>query len=295
MDELRIIKYLDGEMPGEELRAFEEEIRMNPPLAEEVRKYRQIQDLAGKLLGKGEREPEAGLQGEDPDPEMRENALDPAIEQEISEAVGEFKKDPSSCGQVPGEYRETLAQAGKAFFENRGKTGAIRMIRRIWYTAAAVVVLAVTVSILILKPFEKIPAGEVYAQYFRTFHKTDQITELARTDNDFLFATQVYEAGDFERAAVLFEMLADSSEVRAWSLFYAGSSYMSLNQPEKAAGLFTAVIEEGDQEVISPARWQLALCYLRMGRTGEARKLLEMLREDPVYRKDAGKILRILR
>jgi Tfp pilus assembly protein PilF len=70
---------------------------------------------------------------------------------------------------------------------------------------------------------------------------------------------------------------------------------MSLNQPEKAAGLFTAVIEEGDQEVISPARWQLALCYLRMGRTGEARKLLEMLREDPVYRKDAGKILRILR
>jgi hypothetical protein len=175
MDELRIIKYLDGEMPGEELRAFEEEIRMNPPLAEEVRKYRQIQDLAGKLLGNGEREPEAGLQGEDPDPEMRENALDPAIEQEISEAVGEFKKDPSSCGQVPGEYRETLAQAGKAFFENRGKTGAIRMIRRIWYTAAAVVVLAVTVSILILKPFEKIPAGEVYAQYFRTFHKTDQI------------------------------------------------------------------------------------------------------------------------
>jgi tetratricopeptide (TPR) repeat protein len=295
MDELRIITYLDGEMSGEELRAFEQEIRMNSPLAEELRKYRQIQDLAEKLLGEGEVAHERESSGKALDRKLRDEDLDPATEQEIRDAVGEFKKDPVSYGQVPGEYREALDQAGRAFFWQRGRTGSIRMIRRIWYTAAAVVVLAVTFSILILRPFEKMTAGEIYTQYFRTFHKTGQIAELARTDNDFLFATQVYEAGDYERAAILFEMLADSAEVRAWSLFYAGSSYMSLNQPEKAAGLFAVVIDEGNPEVLSPARWQLALCCLRLGKPMEARKLLEILKEDPVYRKDAARILRILR
>ena len=50
MDELRIIRYLDGEMSGEELKAFEDEVRMNQPLKEELERYRQIQDLAEKLL-----------------------------------------------------------------------------------------------------------------------------------------------------------------------------------------------------------------------------------------------------
>lgn len=281
MDELRIIKYLDGEMSGEELRKFEEEIRMNPQLAEEVNKFRQIQDLARRLLS---------------DQEEQDKDLDQAVQKEISEAVEEFKKDPASFGgEIPQEYREQLKQAGKNFSENHGKTGSMLMIKRIWYSAAAVVILAVVVTILILRPFEKIPAGEIYAQYFRTFQKTENIIELARTDNDFLFATEVYEAGDFERAVVLFEILADSSEIRAWSLFYAGSSYMSLNQVNNAIGLFTTILEEGDEEVLSPARWQLALCYIRSGDPDEAQKHLEILGDDPVFRKDAGRILRILR
>jgi lipopolysaccharide biosynthesis regulator YciM len=137
--------------------------------------------------------------------------------------------------------------------------------------------------------------GEIYSEYFTTFHKTEQIEEIARNDNDFLFATRVYEAGDFERASVLFGMLADSSQVRAWALFYEGCSYMALNQPEKAAGIFQTVLDEGDGEVLSDAKWQLALCYIRLSRPEKATDLLMSLREDPAYRKDAGKILRILR
>lgn len=340
MDELRIIKYLDGEMSGEELRDFEKEIRMNPPLAEELKKFRQVQDLAKKLLSdQDQQERDADTEGKeqapgpeserqdtgrlerdqdtgptetklDPGPESekqdtgrlerdwdpeQEKDLDPAVQKEILEAVEAFKTDPASFGDVPQEYREHVKQASETYGRSQGKAGSMRMIRRIWFSAAAVVLLAVVITILLVRPFERIPAGEVYSQYFRTFHKTEDIIELARTDNDFLFATEVYEAGDFERAVVLFEMLADSSEIRAWSLFYAGSSYMSLNQVENAIGLFMTVLEEGDEEVQSPARWQLALCHIKSGNPEEAREHLEILRDDPVFGRDARRILRILR
>jgi len=292
---LRIIRYLDGEMSGEELKAFEDEVRMNQPLKEELDRYRQIQDLAEKLLSDQGGESGNLSTGSDSEGEKESAEPGPRVEQEIREAVREFKSDPASYGDIPGEYRDELAGAGDAFFANRHRSGSLRLIRRIWYSAAAVVVLALTISILILKPFKKMTPGEIYSEYFTTFHKTEQIEEIARNDNDFLFATRVYEAGDFERASVLFGMLADSSQVRAWALFYEGCSYMALNQPEKAAGIFQTVLDEGDGEVLSDAKWQLALCYIRLSRPEKATDLLMSLREDPAYRKDAGKILRILR
>ena len=287
MDELMIIKFLDGEMSGEERKNFEEEIRMNPTLADEVEKFRQIQTLAQKLL--------AGHAGEGEDLDLAvEEDLDPAVEEEITRSVQEFKDDPDSSGIVPPEYKERLKKAERSYMENREKSGALRMVRRIWYSAAAVVVIALIVSILVFSPFSRFSGNEIYAQYFRSFHKTEEIHELARTDNDFLFATEVYEAGDFERAVVLFEMLADSSELRAWSMFYAGSSYMSLNQTDKATVFLLILQEEEEEEVRPMARWQLTLCYIRNGRPELAREQLEMLRDDPAFRRDARRILRIL-
>ncbi len=280
MDELRIIQYLDGEMPEEDLRNFEEEIRMNPLLAEELEKYRQVQSLAQKLLGdQDEKDKEPGR----------------AVQEEIRQAVNEFKKDSASFGDIPPEYREGLNQAESSFLEKRGKAGSIQMISRIWYSVAAVVILAIAVSLIVFQPFAKITADEIYAQYFSPFLKSDEIIELVRADNDFLFATEVYEAGDFKRSAILFEMLAENSELRAWSMFYAGSSYMFLNQTTEAIDLFQTIIREGYEEVLATARWQLALCYIRTGKPESSIEQLEILRNDPSYRRDANRILRLLR
>ena len=298
MDELKIIQYLDDEMFGEELRNFEEEIRINPELAEEIEKYRKIQELAVEsLAGEDEQEREPDRQAEgaaDPPPEEDEMA-GREVQEEISGAVEDFKRDPASMGDLPPGYLENLKQAERSYMEGRNKGSSIRVIRRIWYSAAAVAVLAVVSSILVFRPFAKMSADEIYAQYFTPFHKTGKILELARADNDFLFATEVYEAGDYERAAVLFEMLADSSGTRSWSMFYAGSSYMLLNQTDKAIALFQAVLQEGDLELAPEAHWQLALCHIRRGEPDLAGVHLEVLLDESGYRKDAGRILRFLK
>jgi tetratricopeptide (TPR) repeat protein len=291
MDEIKIIKYLDEEMKGEELRKFEEEVKMNPQLADEVNKFREIQDLAKKLLA----DQDENDQGKEFTARIdKDEEMDPAVQKEISEAVIEFKKHPSGKGDIPPGYVDKLKDAEKNLWGNRSKSGSLQTIHRIWYSAAAVVILAITISILVFKPFSNLPAGEIYAQYFRTFTKTDEIMELARDDNNFLFATEVYEAGDFERAAVLFEILADSSQVRPWSMFYAGCSYMSLNQSDKAIDLFKSVIVEGDEEVSPLAQWQLGLCYLKTGDIGQAKEQLKIVSDDPAFRKDAVRILRVL-
>ena len=77
-------------------------------------------------------------------------------------------------------------------------------------------------------------------------------------------------------------------------MFYAGCSYMSLNQSDKAIELLKSVIVEGDEEVIPHARWQLGLCYLKTGDIIRAREQLEILGDDPGFGKDAGRILRAL-
>jgi len=283
MDELRIIKFLDKEMKGEELRQFEAEIRMNPQLAEEVNKFREIQDLARKLLS-----------DQDENDQEKEQKIHASVRKEISDDVADFKNDPAAYGDISGDYVNKLKDAEKTFLENRSKRRSLNTIRRIWYSAAAIVLLAIIISILIFKPFSNLPAGEIYAQYFRTFTKTDEILEMARDDNNFLFATEVYEAGDFERAAVLFEMLADSSRLRPWSMFYSGCSYMSLNQSEKAIELFKSVLVEGDEELITLAHWRLGLCYLKTGDISKAREQLTIISDEPGFRKDAGRILRVL-
>jgi hypothetical protein len=308
MDELRIIKYLDGEMTGQEKQAFEDEISMNPELAGEVRRYRQIQDLAEKLIGQGV---DGGAE-EDGGPDEDGGA---------EEDVRKFREDPGAFGEPPERMKQELRRAEKDYLESRseddpGREGSriqepdrdygrdhgpdgvkevpVMTLRRIWYRAAAVVILALAVSILLFKPFRKMTSDEVYARYFVPFEQTAGVMEMARNDNDFYFAVEVYEAGDYERAAVLFENLAQDSVAMDWPKFYAASSYLFMNRSGPAVEILVSLTKEGGEEVRPHASWQLALAYISRGEPELARPYLESLTGDAQYKNQSRKIIRIL-
>ncbi|KPL15014.1 MAG: hypothetical protein AMS26_08810 [Bacteroides sp. SM23_62] len=291
IDDKNIIRYLDGEMPEDEKLRFEEAISSNTGLADRVEQLRKIQKLAGKAAGKAD------------DPEVR---LDQETRQEIKQAVNDFKEGGKDL--IPEEVNETIKAAGKAFEIRKEKdrhdtAGAepeadrpnIRQIRRIWFRAAAIVVLAVILSILIFRPFRSKPARDLYAEYYKEFPMTGEMNELSRTDDDLLFAMKVYEAGDYERAIILFEMLADSTGLREYSLFYAGHTYMHLNLTDKAIEKFQTLLEDAQGELIPATRWYLALCYLKTGQAEYSKEQLMLLKEsDSPFRKDASMLLRDL-
>jgi anti-sigma factor RsiW len=195
IDDRNIIRYLDGEMKEDERLEFEKKISGDPDLAEKVETFRNIQKLAGKVMNRAD------------DPEDR---LDKETREEIRQAVIDFKEGKKD--DLPREVEETLKRARQAFEQRREKgqqaTGItepesqrsnIRQIRRIWFSAAAIAVLAIIVSVLIFRPFKGKLVKDLYSEYYKEFPMTEQMNELSRTDDDLLFAIKVYEAGDYDR------------------------------------------------------------------------------------------------
>ncbi|MEE9461019.1 MAG: tetratricopeptide repeat protein [Bacteroidales bacterium] len=291
IDDKYIIRYLDGEMTEDERFEFEKEISGNPDLAKKVEAFRNLQKLAEKAM----------RQADDP-----EDNLDQETREEIRQAVIDFKEGRKY--DLPGEVNETIKSARQDFEQRREKDkqatdvtepephrSNIRQVRRIWFSVAAVVVLAVIVSVLIFRPFKGKPAKDLYTEYYKEFPMTEEMNELSRTDDDLLFAIKVYEAGDYKRAIILFEMLADSSTLSGYSLFYAGLAYMHLNLTDKAIETFQGLLDDDPGDMIPATRWYLALCYLKAGEASLSKEQLLLIEEtDSPFRKDARMLLRDL-
>ncbi|NOR33654.1 MAG: hypothetical protein GQ579_03120 [Bacteroidales bacterium] len=290
-DDKNIIRYLDGEMKEDERLEFEKKISGDPDLAEKVETFRNIQMLAGKAMN----------QADDPD-----DSLDQETREEIRQAVIDFKEGKKD--DLPEEVVETIKSARLAYEQRREKgqqaTGItepesqrsnIRQIRRIWFSAAAIAVLAIIVSVLIFRPFKDKLAKDLYSEYYKEFPMTEQMNELSRTNDDLLFAIKVYEAGDYDRAIILFEMLADSSTLRGYSLFYACHTYMHLKLTDKAIEKFQGLLNDAPVDLIAPTRWYLALCYVKNGEATLSREQLLLIEDmDSPYRRDARMLLRDL-
>ncbi len=291
IDDKNIIRYLDGEMTEDERLEFEKEISGNPDLAKKVEEFRNLQNLAGRAM----------RQADDP-----EDNLDQETREEIRQAVIDFKEGKKY--DLPGEVDETIKSARQDFEQRREKEkqatditepephmSHIRQVRRIWFSVAAIVVLAVIVSVLIFRPFKGKPAKDLYTEYYREFPMSEEMNDLSRADDDLLFAIKVYEAGDYDRAVILFEMLADSSTLRGYSLFYAGLAYMHLNLTDKAIETFQGLLDDAPGDMIPATRWYLALCYLKTGEASLSKEQLLLIEgTDSPFRKDASMLLRDL-
>ncbi len=275
-NEERIIKYLDGDLKEGDSREFEKELARDPALARQVEEIRNLQELAREMLDK-ERDREQGLSAE--------------TLREIRQAVGDYK---SGREKIPEEFGKELREAASAYFHK--SQGGILRIQHLWYGLAALIIFGGILSVLLLKPFVKPTPAEIYAANFGVFEKTERITELTRSNNDFLFAVEVYESGDYERAEVLFNMLADSTATGQYARFYMGLTYMNLNQTDKAIHAFEQLLQEGAGDQMQAVRWYLALCYLKSDMPENSVALLEQIAgSGTVHKRDAKAILRSIR
>jgi tetratricopeptide (TPR) repeat protein len=291
IDDKQIIRYLDGEMTQPEKLEFEKAVSADPDLAEKVETFRELQELAGKVIGRAE----------DPEESLDSRTLD-----EIHKAVLEFKQGAGHG--LPPEVDKTIQDARQAFEQKRDavrrdKNGSARgqplkdlpQTKRIWFRAAAVAVLVLIVAYLVFRPFRSVPEEDLFAKYYQEYALSEDMLELSRSHDDLLFALKVYEAGDYERALVLFDMLADSSEFRQYSRFFTGHAYLHLNHIDQAIESFEGLLEEGAGDLETATSWYLALCYLKTGDATLSREQLEQVSgTDTPYGIDAGKLLREL-
>jgi len=248
-------RYLDGRLSGEELNEFEKSLRDDPGLAIELDQYKKLH-LASEKLISGE-----------------------SADQQAKDDIEAYNRKDISKDIDLQNFKKSLDKADK------------RRISPLWYAAAIVLVGAVTIAfVIMLKGQTAMP--EMYAKYYEPYRQSEKIFEITRSNDDLHFAVQLFESGDYSRAGLLFNQLADSLSFTDYSHFYSGLIYIHQEKWELAIEAFCQVIAGGESEILIDARWYLGLCYLRVENKSAAWEQFEFISETKNrYSKRARKIL----
>ena len=169
----------------------------------------------------------------------------------------------------------------------------VPMYRRPWIlSAAASVILLVTLTFYFMR--EQTPIGEkLYTAYFEPFDSPG--SGLTRGTNEVTLKSRAYEAydnGNYKVAAQLFEQITREKE-DAIAQLCLGNSYLAQNDLNKAEKVFTEMLTK-QSELITQAKWYLALTYLKENKMERAKATLWEISKSSTYGEKARKLLKKL-
>lgn len=275
----QIERYIEGEMEGEELEAFRKEMSGNPQLSALVEDAGRIQKAGIRLF--------AGDPGD--------------LNAEVEEAAG---KDVASYRQESGDpllaedirkFRERLEQVEKECYGQHRSRSRTFLKERVWYYAAAMIILAVAISLLLDQYRRHLTCPAIYQDHYMAYSGSGRWLDQTRSDNDFLHAVEVYEAGEYQDALRLFEPFIASEEYGAYALFYSGLASMGMERYTEAFVYLHGSLKTAKEELTATTRWYLGLCYLAVNDAGAALAQFETAGLNPEYSKKAGKIIKKIR
>ncbi|KPK80554.1 MAG: hypothetical protein AMS27_16810 [Bacteroides sp. SM23_62_1] len=274
-------KYIDGRLKDRELAEFERALENDPGLKKELEKFLELHNAAEKDIG------------QDKIPE-EEYEIDRETDKLSKNDIYEYRKEKrESSDSDMSDFEHLLKDAEKDYFNKGGRK--IKITRLVWYAAAAMVFIVLTISVFILVRNNQQKSVDLYAFFFEPYIKSEKIFEITRSSDDFYYAIQVFEAGDYARASILFNNLADSVELKVYALFYAGLTSIELGRWEEAIELFKSAIGCGENQMTYNSRWYLGLCYLRIDDEESGKIQFKILAsEKNEYSRNARQILRIL-
>lgn len=142
--------------------------------------------------------------------------------------------------------------------------------------ASILVVIGLGVTYLLLN--NNSTNKDLFAAYFEPYPNI--IAPVSRSGDTGAYegVMQLYETKRYAEAIPGFTSLIDEHSERTGLIFYRGIAYLSINEPEKAAADFKAVVAADEDAFVEPARWYLALSRLKMGKEAEAREGFEKIK-----------------
>jgi len=274
----QIERYVEGRMGKEELESFRKELSSDPRLASLVAHAVKIQQAGYRLFA-----------GDPYD-------LTSEVEESAGKDVASFRQahDPQLAEEIR-QFREQLEQAEKDHYEQNLPETRIFLGRKFWYYAAALVILAVAISLLLNRYGKPLSCPALYREYFLAYAGSANLFDQTRSDNDFLHAVTVYEAGQYKEALDLFEPFINSNEYGAYALFYSGLSGMGLKQFTEAISYLQRSLDKANRDLAGPVHWYLGLSYLAVNDAGAAVEQLKAAGMYSAYSEKAGKIIKKIR
>ncbi|MDF1547976.1 MAG: hypothetical protein P1P88_09135 [Bacteroidales bacterium] len=291
MSEL-LIKLADNELSPEERENLEKELYKNPKLMQEYLDYLEMNEfLDGKFATKDinkENEPENKL---------NENAGKKSLEAEKEAySKGTFFSSVDLVKEIrekrhKNDYPDDLKKfvslgLERKANENRKKSqGTVKHIgRKInllnkWFLIAASIVVLVSISVVLKKTvFVRVNSSELFATYYQPYFFVVDQTRSSDSLSDVLVneATELYKAGDYELASNISANVLEIDNKQVKALFIHGLTMIEVKNYQKAADEFGIILTNYDSFQLE-SKWYLALCFLKLERKRDAKKLLREL------------------
>lgn len=164
---------------------------------------------------------------------------------------------------------------------------------RLAYVVASVFVVGI-VSVLYLGKDQ--PNEKLFAEYYQTYPNVASSVRGELTEGKLQDALQQYDAGDFKAAITRLQEILVTESDNIVANFYAGVSYLKVEESERAVGNLQKVVALNDPQFSEPAEWYLALAYLQQNDLEKTRAALnEILTEEHIYKEQAIKLSERLR
>jgi len=274
----KIDNYLDGELQGNELRQFENELIINSKLAEAVDKYRKLFDFA--------REQQTKI--------MSGTGKKYLIEdQEINELIDTYRlKNGEEEPEKIKLFRKKLENAYRNYMQNTMKQ-KLQKTRRIWFTAAAIGLLIIVTSVIYYLQNKTYSNERLYSMYYEPYKKNIFTRiESGEPEGIFMQAMIKYADEDYENALDLFQRVPSTDDFILPAHFYTGISFMQTGKYHEAASSFLYIIKHLDNELIYQSGWYLGLCYLKTNETDKAFTQFKKITDsNSIYKEKAEDIL----
>jgi len=140
------------------------------------------------------------------------------------------------------------------------------------------------------------PNEALFAEYYEPYPNLASSVRGELTEGKLQDALQQYDAGNFKAALELLQEILAAEPDNAAANFYAGVSYLKVEESERAATSLQKVIALGDSKFSEPAEWYLALADLQKNDVENTRaRLNEILAKDRAFKEQAARLSERLR
>jgi hypothetical protein len=276
-------KYLEGELHGEALEKFEQEMLSKPEIAAEVEKIRSLNRFMAEQHGRMLNTAQLIEDFED-----YGNILD---EHEVyRELEGLERSDISDANSDVGKFRAKLAEVQKETgYKIVGRRKILVRKLTLW-VAASVLVLIIGAGSLIWFGISNRDYDKLYDRYY-TRRKADVERDITGERPDlFNRALLAYNRQDYQEALRLFNTIPEDSINNRYFLF-KGLTAMELGNFTLALQQFNML--DQDVNLRHESMWFACLCYLAMNDEEALRSgLKDIIESNGFYKDKAASLLR---
>ncbi len=262
--------YLNGELKGERLKAFEDALKIDDGLRLEVEKQNEVQQLyetIGDYLN-------SRLEGEDLKTFQDKLKTDKALQEEVEkhQLIQNALKDKESI-----DFRKKLMQMDAELKESKTEEKPVKkMPWRYWKVAATVLILLGLSSLLYFQN-QNSQTENLFASYYTPYPMGDLTRgeyQFTAKDSILKELAQYYNNKNYQKVIGILKDKIKTNPDDQLKL-YLGNSYLNVSQENKAIAIFQSIHEES--QFYSDAQWFLALTHVRNGDKINALSILEKL------------------